>query len=510
MWVVNGESTLCSSECKLKWIPSICGDGKVWWEEECDYGKMNWDEGINCTNWCKYKEKCGNGKKDERENCKGCPEDFWDECRPLPPQPICWDEKADKWETCRNCPEDLKECVPTCWDGKVDKRETCRNCPDDLKTCPWSCGNGKIERPEQCDNGVNNGKDGKCSEDCVSLEWKCGNWVVEGTEECDAGKENGKYKWKNSCTIACTYFDDKDPKCGDGEEDVWENCWTCPIEFWNKCKWKCGDGEKWAGEECDNGEENGHDGKCTFECKIESDSKKYCGNWVVEREKWEECDMWVVNGESTLCSSECKLKWIPSICGDGKVWWEEECDYGEKNGDEGINCTNWCKYKEKCGNGKKDERENCKECPEDFWDECRPLVLQSECGNGKVEIQEECDLGEDNWKDWINCSIDCQYLDKCGNGKYDYPENCEWCPEDLLDLCVGPNPPVPPTPIEIIAEPDWWEINYNCNMCPCEYVDFSTDLAKWDILRANLWDQSLSVFYRYSNAVVLENFLDIK
>ena len=37
-------------------------------------------------------------------------------------------------------------------------------------------------------------------------------------------------------------------------------------------------------EECDNGEDNGHDGKCTFECKNVKDSVKYCGNNKVEKE----------------------------------------------------------------------------------------------------------------------------------------------------------------------------------------------------------------------------------
>jgi hypothetical protein len=47
-------------------------------------------------------------------------------------------------------------------------------------------------------------------------------------------------------------------------------------------------------------------------------------------------------------------------------------------------------------------------------------------------------------------------------------------------------------------------------MCPCEYVDFSTVLARWDIIRAKLWDKSLSAFYRYSNSVSVESFLNFR
>ena len=58
---------------------------------------------------------------------------------------------------------------------------------------------------------------------------------------------------------------------------------------------------------------------------------------------------------------------------------------------------------------------------------------------------------------------------------------------------------------------DWWHVkNNDCNMCPCEYVDFSTDLTKWDIVRAKLWDKSLSVFYKNSNSVGVDSFLNIK
>jgi hypothetical protein len=50
--------------------------------------------------------------------------------------------------------------------------------------------------------------------------------------------------------------------------------------------------------------------------------------------------------------------------------------------------------------------------------------------------------------------------------------------------------------------------NENCNICPCEYVDFSTDLIKGDVIRAKLWDKSLFEFYRYSNSVAVESFLN--
>jgi hypothetical protein len=76
----------------------------------------------------------------------------------------------------------------------------------------------------------------------------------------------------------------------------------------------------------------------------------------------------------------------------------------------------------------------------------------------------------------------------CWNGEQDPWEDCDNCPEDLW-RCVE---------------------NNNCNTCPCEYVDFSTDLTKWDSIRAKLWDKSKFVFYRYSNTVSVENYLDLR
>ena len=92
------------------------------------------------------------------------------------------------------------------------------------------------------------------------------------------------------------------------------------------------------------------------------------------------------------------------------------------------------------------------------------------------------------------------WVSTCGNGKYDEWENCDNCPWDLL-WCI---------PDGITPYDSWWSIvNDNCNICPCEYADFSADLIKWDMIRAKLWDKSSFTFYRYSNIVALDNFPDI-
>ena len=566
----------CSQD--LRECPNLCGNGKKEIPEECDNWTKNGKDGectLMCTIYNPKNPECGNGKYDKWETCITCPEDLWDKCKP---EPVCGDGNVDEWENCRNCEEDIKKCIPTCGNGKYDKWETCTNCPQDLGECPNSCGNGEVELPEECDNWEKNWKDGICLESCKALKQYCGNGKKEWKEVCDNGKNNGIYTWENSCTVSCTRFNPNNPECWNGKQDVWEDCWTCPEDLKRACMWVCGDGVLNMNEECDNWEKNWKDGACTFECKIPEDSKKYCGNKIVERELWEECDLWVRNGFSIECSSTCKK--IPSNieCWNGILETWEECDYGKDlNGNEWINCGTNCKEKTKCENGKYDDGENCENCPQDLWKDCKPEPVCGDsypdieencldcpedvwicnwfCGNGKVDTWEQCDPNDEsktNWWDY-GCSTGCkinlvgdaecnnQYnwqtllelksdfnlcnkweissfsfennvwtrlclndvvsvkcaaqKTDCWNWVMNEGEDCENCPDD----CENP---------EVIE--DWWKIeNDDCNSCPCEYVDFSSDLTRWDTVRAKLWDKKLSVFYRYSNSVSLENFLKI-
>jgi hypothetical protein len=55
----------------------------------------------------------------------------------------------------------------------------------------------------------------------------------------------------------------------------------------------------------------------------------------------------------------------------------------------------------------------------------------------------------------------------------------------LKEKCIKPYNPETPRIIKDPEEPEnpddnieWHVENNNCNTCPCEYVDFSTDLTK--------------------------------
>ena len=116
----------------------------------------------------------------------------------------------------------------------------------------------------------------------------------------------------------------------------------------------------------------------------------------------------------------------------------------------------------------------CDECPEELKDICITKGdPEGKCGDGNLDVWEECDNWENNGKDW-KCTEECTI---------DWGE--DWGKEDP------------------------WNIENDCNSCPCEYADFGADLTKWDTVRAKLWDKSLFVFYRYSNSAAVESFIDI-
>jgi cysteine-rich repeat protein len=80
---------------------------------------------------------------------------------------------------------------------------------------------------------------------------------------------------------------------------------------------ECGNGVVEAGEDCDEGENNGGD-LCPDDCEYTST----CGNGNIE--SWEECDDGDTDG-TDYCTTECQF----NICGDGFMWLGiEQCDDG--------------------------------------------------------------------------------------------------------------------------------------------------------------------------------------
>ncbi|MEZ4448054.1 MAG: hypothetical protein R3B09_01160 [Nannocystaceae bacterium] len=116
-----------------------------------------------------------------------------------------------------------------------------------------------------------------------------------------------------------------------------------------------------------------------------------CGNGIVEGD--EECDDGGANADDQACTSSC----VAAECGDGLVWsGHEECDLGVENDNEGA-CTKAC-LKAWCGDGLIQEGvEECDKGADNNATEyggCIPgtCKLGPHCGDGEAQLDhEECD-----------------------------------------------------------------------------------------------------------------------
>ena len=512
----------CSKD--VKWCkPELCGNGNVDKNEECDSWGNNGKDGkctVMCTKYDSKKPNCWNGEVDDGENCNNCSEDLWYRC--VKDGDSCWNWKIDEWENCKNCPKDVWECNAFCGDGEIQAAETCLNCEKDLSICTAICGDGEIQYGEDCKN---------CPEDVkLCMSSTCGDAKIDENagEKCDNWGNNGK-DWK--CTIKCTIYDPNNPLCGNGKIDKWENCKTCPVDLWEKCvkdgykekkcwNWKI---DEW--ENCDPkdvSQKNWWKFGCSDSCKkisVEwalcnsnydwkifvnlSSSFNLCSKWSLAKFNYDASSLrwsWLceVGKENTECMAQ------KTVCGDWLFWNWEDCD----------NCAQ--DVKDRCvTDGKKEEDDDCKcnECPEKLKDVCVTDGKKEEdddckCNECPEKLKDACVTGGEGWDDKDDC-------------------NCDECPEKLKDACIGPNPDidVPNDPDDLCGnwridpwetctscEEDFgWCITTNdCNSCPCEYVDFATNLTRRDTARAKLWDKPRFVFYNYSNSVAVENYLDIK
>ncbi len=227
---------------------SLCGDGVVASNEECDIaGHTNDDVALmlGCVN-CIQTSYCGNHILEYGEGCDS-------------------DDSL-----CTNCKLD------TCGNGHVDSVEDCDSSSDPLcnpNTCRWFCGDGIVQtdKGEECDKDSHNNDDGSsgCTTQCKSPY--CGDGVVSTYqgEVCDDGMNNTTYG--EGCMPGCMRMA---PFCGDGII------------------------QKDKGEACDLGKAGnmGDYGGCTSDCK----RAPYCGDGIVNGD--EQCD-----GESN-CDVNCRLQ----------------------------------------------------------------------------------------------------------------------------------------------------------------------------------------------------------
>ena len=315
-------------EDELIVLGSICGNGIVEGNEECDDGNNIEEDG--CFSNCRFPVVesflCGNSIIDEGEECDDGNDVSSDECSSNCKNEYCGDGYVQYnlnpvdidngalylYEECddgNNVDEDgcSSECKNEyCGDGYVQEGlgENCD--PMDVyhgcnRDCTTTCGDGKIRYPaETCDDGNTEDGDG-CSSNCF-WETFCGNGKVEVI-----GYESDGY------TITGEFCDDGNLIDGDGCSAV------CTVE--NPL---CGNGMIDGGEDCDNGRNMVGQNKNTFFCSSACKST-LCGNGILE--PGEECDDGN-NGVHDGCK-DCKLEYTTCATGDEikPLWFECIRDY---------------------------------------------------------------------------------------------------------------------------------------------------------------------------------------
>ena len=156
----------------------------------------------------------------------------------------------------------------------------------------------------------------------------------------------------------------------------------------------------------------------------------YCGDGRINWDSGEECDSGEKNGEDDYCTYDCYLESNNNgYCGDGILGNDEECDDGSENGSKESSCSTCCIRKPEG----EEQEEDC------------------DCGNGTIEWPEQCDKGYRNGFD-ITCNKFCREKgsstgtggddggnrrEECGNGIQEGTEECDDGNGDNTDDCTN-------------------------------------------------------------------------
>jgi cysteine-rich repeat protein len=174
-------------------MASLCGNGEVDGEEECDEGFANSDVAPDACRTTCVEAACGDGVIDDGEDCDDGNVADGDGCS----AECSFDDGV--------CGNGLLESDEDCDDGNFLDDD---GCDTDCSFSADVCGNLVVEAGEECDDGNRSAGDG-CEPDCTVTEDVCGNGRVDRDEECDDGLRNSNVL-PDRCRTDCVA-----PACGD-------------------------------------------------------------------------------------------------------------------------------------------------------------------------------------------------------------------------------------------------------------------------------------------------------
>ncbi|CAD8055706.1 unnamed protein product [Paramecium primaurelia] len=451
---VNGGCSVCSTgyvlNSAMKWCIPLCGDNIITGSEQCDntYNypiRYCYNCQLQCQTQCLdcqqglCETQCGDGIQTGVEECDDGNITPYDGCYNCQFQcdqfcNICLFSTCIKCQTGYQLYSKTNQCIPICGDKYVTFFESCDDgnliktdgcnqcqfqCQDECTNCVLGqcyecntpgfilnqkllkcvpiCGDGIITQfQEQCDDLNSVFEDGcyqYSNNYCVPL---CGNGIVTKNEQCDDNNtlaDDGC----DSCIFKC------DINCDQCIFGVCKKCITGYNLNYNqkKCTSICGDGIITKDEQCDNIQTEEFDTElecinCQLQCQQECE---FCVLGQCQRCK--ESNGYYLDSETGICVS---------ICGDAIVSQNEQCeDQNSQLFDGCQQCLQVCD-------------EECIDCRFGICFSCNngyQLINQkciSICGDGIVTKDEECDNGVDRFK-----------MDGCINCKFECYEGCNQC-----------------------------------------------------------------------------------
>lgn len=400
----NGnQPNACRADCTLPVCGDLIVDNASPYNEQCDAGDDNADDGP-CISNCRI-AVCGDGNTCARLSCTSGPDNGPEAC-----------DDSSESATCNG------DCSPAfCGDAILN-----------------------LTAGEECDDGFseNTGAPNACRPNCVLPE--CGDNVVDDRigEECDPPEPG-------LCSSGCQF--EQPPSCGDG---VLNGACAGNLTITCTSSAECPGAAECLLEECDDGSANNSEAPnaCRPDCTL-----PFCGDGIVDTEYSESCDQAGANADNAACRANCQT----ATCGDGFLCSASNCISGPAGGSEqcddaGANsdtapdaCRTNC-ADAFCGDDVIDTNEQCDNGSSNSNtapDACRLNCQNARCGDNVTDSNEECDNGPSN-ADNAACLAAC-VIAECGDGVLCSASDCATGPNGGPEQCDdatanGPNSPCRP------------------------------------------------------------------